>query len=160
MWLLSYVHRRASQIPKVRRSFSLTFFSLMEHKLRTLYGLPASIPVGQASEMIVKQLKAALVHLLYLPADTEVDGLYDNKMMEAFKVRTMRCDANAIQTFQSQHKIHPTGMMSPATYLALGEKLEQLKSSLEQLGFQCPDDPLKDYEHMAKAIKHFEVSSK
>ena len=60
--------------------------SLMDHKLRALYGVSPTISLVVATDTLVKQVKAALVHLSMLPLDTEISPLYDNSMLEAIKV--------------------------------------------------------------------------
>ena len=58
----------------------------MEHKLRALYGVSPSVPVVMATETLVKQVKAALIHLSILSLDTDINPTFDNVMLEGIKV--------------------------------------------------------------------------
>jgi hypothetical protein len=119
------------------------YLVLMEHKLRALYGIGASVPITTVVDTLVKQLKAAMINLMCMP-ETEIDGIYDSRMMEGIKA------------FQTQYMIKPTGLMNGTTFQAIMEKLMQLRTCLESYGIQCPEDPFREYEGFAKSLRHYD----
>jgi hypothetical protein len=71
----------------------------MDHKLRALYGVSPTISLVVATDTLVKQVKAALVHLSMLPLDTEITALFDNAMMDAIKVGHSHFFLNILRYF-------------------------------------------------------------
>lgn len=135
----------------------------MESRLRGLYGILNYIPLEEAVDTLIKEVKAALIHLKYLSKESKIDNFYDNYTLEAMKVlqnlfifllKSKIFFSFKIKKFQAENNIKITGYLSGATYQMLFTKIMELKSILEKGGIHVPtEDPFKNYDILHKALE-------
>ncbi|GAM20882.1 hypothetical protein SAMD00019534_040570 [Acytostelium subglobosum LB1] len=101
----------------------------------------------------VKEIQAALSHLNYLPLLTKIDGIYDQKTINA--VKAFQIDYNKRN---ASDILQVEGNIDIPTFKGIVTEIMTLKKKIESLGFKTPDNPIKNYMEFNELMKNFQDS--
>ncbi|EGC31545.1 hypothetical protein DICPUDRAFT_156569, partial [Dictyostelium purpureum] len=137
--------------PKYKVSYMKLADSCVD-KFRKLSGFPKATK-SYVNEFVM-EIQAALSHLNYLPLLTKIDGMYDQKTINALKA--FQVDSNKHREGSGLLLLPTEGYLDQITFDELQEEILKLASKLESLGYTLPDNPTKNFKEFNVIIKSFQ----